>query len=109
MNLFDYLKMRKPEKEPLKDIREAYRRVFSTHDGKMVLTHLLSQLHFFDEVVDSHEIALSNFSRRLLYFLGVWDSKNLNDQSLIEAFLRIPEKDEEGNMVDRSIQGESLI
>ena len=108
MNLFDFFSMKREQPDPIREIRESYRRVFSTRDGKAVLTHILSELHFFDEVVDPQEISLNNFARRLLFFIGVWDHKNLEDQSLIEAFLRIPLKNEEGNPVT-SAQGQSMI
>ncbi len=106
MNLFDFFSLKREQPDPIKEIRESYRRVFAGQEGKAVLTHLLSELHFFDEVVDPGEIALSNFARRVLFFLGVWDHKNLNDQSLIEAFLKIPIKDEVGNPVH---EGQSMI
>ena len=110
MNLIDFIKSRKDQPDPIKEVRESYRMVFSSYHGKAVLTHLLSELHFFDEVVEGNEVVLANFARRLLFFLGVWDSKNLEDQSLIEAFLRIPLKDYEGNPIDRPEgKGESMI
>ena len=96
MNLFDFFSMKREQPDPIDNIRKSYRRVFSSYEGQEVLTHILSELHFFDEIVDGNEVVLANFARRLLYFLGVWDHKNLNDQSLIEAFLKIPLKDEQG-------------
>jgi len=110
MNLFDFIRIRREQPDPIKEIREHYRMVFSSYHGKAVLTHLLSELHFFDEVVEGNEVVLANFARRLLFFLGVWDSKNLEDQSLISAFLRIPLKDENGNAIDRpESKGDSMI
>ncbi len=106
MNLFDFFALKREDPDPIKEIRESYRTVFSGQEGKAVLTHLLSELHFFDEVVEGQELHLANFARRLLYFLGVWDHKNLNDQSLIEAFLKIPMKDEQGKPVR---EGQSMI
>jgi hypothetical protein len=110
MNLFDFIKIHRDQPvDPIKEIRESYRRVFMNRDGQAVLTHILSELHFFDEVVEGNEVVLANFARRLLYFIGVWDSKNLEDQSLIQSFLRIPLKDEAGNPVERLGQGLDMI
>lgn len=108
MNIFDFIKLNREQPDPIKEIRESYRRVFSGYEGKAVLTHILSELHFFDEIIEGNEIVLANFARRLLYFLGVWDHKNLEDQSLIEAFLKIPLKNETGNPIDID-QGQSMI
>jgi len=72
---------------------EAYRRVFSTPEGRRVLGHMLVELHFFDEIIESpEEIALSNYARRLLRNTGIW--KGINIPGIIDAFFELREKEQ---------------
>lgn len=110
MNILEWLKAKREQPDAerrLSEIRDSYRRVFSGQAGREVLTHLLSELHFFDEVVTKEELALSNFARRLLYYVGPWDHRNLEDTSLVAALLSIPMKDDVGSL--RSDKGVNMI
>ena len=71
-----------------KEIQQKYRNVFSSPEGKEVLTHLLSLLHFFDEMVVEDDIVLRNFAYKLLGILGIWQS--MNASRIVETFLRMP-------------------
>jgi hypothetical protein len=108
MSIFDLFLDKAPD-DRMKNVRQAYRRVFLSRDGRVVLTHMLSELHFFDEVVGDQEIALSNYGRRILYNLGALDPKNLADQSMVDALLAIPLKDTGGVSVRRNQEGRDMI
>jgi hypothetical protein len=71
----------------MRETQEAYRRVFSSADGRKVLTHMLTELHFFDEVVTDSELALSNYARRILYYLGVISAQSLERGTLIDSMM----------------------
>ena len=71
----------------MRETTEAYRRVFSSVDGRKVLTHMLTELHFFDEVLTDKELALSNYARRILYYLGVINADTLEHGILVDALL----------------------
>ncbi len=48
-------------------INAAYRRLYSSADGQVVLTHQLKELGFFDELVENTEsLILQNYARKLL-------------------------------------------
>ena len=52
-------------------VKQDYRATFDTDVGRRVLAHMLTELHFFDEVTSEEETALSNYAHRILYHLGV--------------------------------------
>jgi len=62
-----------------KEIAELYRAVFGSDRGRQVLTHMLAELHFFDEAVGVEETVLSNYARHLLSILGVWRAVNAEE------------------------------
>ncbi len=48
-------------------INAAYRRLYSTPDGQVVLVDQLKELGFFDELVENIEnLTLQNYARKLL-------------------------------------------
>ncbi len=48
-------------------INAAYRRLYSTPDGQVVLVDQLKELGFFDELVENTEnLTLQNYARKLL-------------------------------------------
>lgn len=70
---------------------EEYRSVFTSRTGRKVLTHMLAELHFFDEIqLTDEEIILSNYAKRLLNRIGIW--KGLNVGEIVNAFLDIKKK-----------------
>ena len=73
---------------------ELYRKVFSTDEGKRVLSDILSVLGFFSMVEKSTEEALlQNISRLLLYKCGIWQNANARDvvSSLMDLEPRVPD------------------
>ena len=56
-----------------------YRSTFDTDVGRRVLTHMLTELHFFDEVVSEEEVTLSNYARRILNHLGILRGERIPD------------------------------
>jgi len=65
------------EEDTLDDIREEYRRTFDTDSGRRVLTHMLTELHFFDEKSSEEEVHLSNYAVRILFYLGIVVGENI--------------------------------
>jgi len=67
---------------------EMYRATFDSGVGRNVLAHMLTELHFFDEIISSEEErALANYARKLLNRMGIWKAANVKE--IITAFLRI--------------------
>lgn len=71
-----------------KEIQQKYRNLFSTPEGKEVLAHMLTLLHFFDEMVRDEDIVLRNFANKILAILGVWQA--MNAKRIVDTFLRMP-------------------
>ena len=46
---------------------------FSTMVGKRVLGKILTDLHFFSRCENEEDVALSNYAKQLLSYLGEWD------------------------------------
>ena len=70
-------------------IRWAYKAIFSSPQGKLVLKHMLVELGFFDtDVRDERDMGRQDYSRRLLWILGVTDEVNI--QGVIDSFLKLP-------------------
>ena len=58
------------EKEILerdKKMTECFRRVFSTHDGKIVLWQILEDLKFFSECVTESDEARNNYAKFMIF------------------------------------------
>ena len=69
------------------DIKEAYKRVFKSHEGKLVLAHMLKDLYFFDEIIDNdEELFRANYARKLLSRIGVWEK--LHPRDFIDALYK---------------------
>lgn len=61
------------------NIQLAYRNVFlATQDGRNVLTHMLTVLHYFDTLDPDNpeEIALHNYAKVLLKTLGIFEAED---------------------------------
>jgi len=99
MQLRICLKMFKwTDKKSEQSIREEYRRTFNSGAGRKVLAHMLTELHFFDEILDNEEErVLANYARKLLNRLGIWNDLNIDE--LIGAFMQIAPKEEQGQSI----------
>ena len=64
---------------PPDTVKLDYRSTFDTDVGRRVLTHMLTELHFFDEAVSEEEITLSNYARRILSHLGILRGNRIPD------------------------------
>ena len=72
-----------------------YRKTFGTPEGQVVLAHMLTELNFFDEIIENpEEIALSNYARRLLMHCRIWNELNVSD--LVKKFFDIAPKFQDG-------------
>ena len=81
---------------PEKKQQELYRRVFSSVDGRMVLTDMLINLCFFDEVEDEEKISkeeqsyLRNYASKILRNCGILKSSNA--ELMVSALMKMPLK-----------------
>lgn len=80
------MKTKMPVDTP-KDVLEFYPRVFGTYEGRWVLVHMLKDLFFFDEIIDSdEELFRANYARKLLSRIGIWEK--LDPRDFIEALFK---------------------
>ena len=85
------------------EMRHKYRAVFDNQMGREVLNHMLFELHFFnDELQHPYEIALHNYAKRLLWYIGIWDTEYVANPNMINKLMELPlipegKKDAEGN------------
>jgi hypothetical protein len=71
-----------------------YRLVFNTPLGRRVLTHILTELHFFDGILaNPEEIALRNYGIVLLNRAGVWNAENVEE--IVSSLMNISPKRKE--------------
>ena len=76
---------------------ELYRRVLSSVDGRMVLTDILIDLCFFDEIEDNEKVSfeerayLRNAATKILRKCGIINSANVGQ--ITEALFKMPRKD----------------
>ena len=75
-----------------REIRQAYRRVFGTKEGMVVLGHLLTDLHFFDTTENEKEQVLSNYARVILKRIGILNEQTIEE--LVASFMKIHPKDD---------------
>ncbi len=70
-----------------KDVLTFYPEVFSGYKGRWVLVHILKDLYFFDEIIDSNEeLFRANYARKLLDRIGIW--KNMDPKDFIDALFK---------------------
>lgn len=55
-----------PEDKQILELRRMYWNVFSTEEGKIVLTSILEDLHFFSPCRTDEENALNNYAKHLV-------------------------------------------
>ena len=81
---------------PSLEMAMTYRRVFGSPDGRLVLKDLLGDLYHFSQTTNPEEVALRNFSMRLLDKIGAFtfDSpETANDEleiALVDNYLTKP-------------------
>ena len=66
------------------DIKPAMQRIFTSHDGRLLLRYLLYDWHFFSLCTTPEEIAMRNYAAKFLNELG-----NVFDVE-ISAEIKIP-------------------
>ena len=74
-----------------KEVRTAYRNLFSTSHGQKVLAHMLVKLNWFSTAPTEEAIVLQNFAKWLLKTIGVFEPDNV--ESIVRLFFQIPLKD----------------
>lgn len=67
-----WFKNRKPE-EQIHEIERAFKSVFSSEDGKIVLAVMLEEMAFFRATKDEEDVTLKNYAVRLLEKIGIKD------------------------------------
>ncbi len=84
-------------KEPLTPQQEltlTYRRVFDSYEGRLVLRDILAELYHFTQTTNPEEVALRNYSMRLLDKIGGFPADKAADDelesALVEAYLTKP-------------------
>jgi len=80
------------------EMKTFYRKLFGTPHGRIVLEDMLADLHYFDIYLDKDNeeaIALNNYSKVLLYKIGVLD--NDADKILNKLLELEPKYEEEKN------------
>jgi len=65
-----------------------YRTCFSGENGKLVLSHILADLGFFDEAKTPEDMVKRNCAIRLLKNLGIFDISNV--KSFVNKLFEIP-------------------
>ena len=84
-------------KEPLTPTQETaltYRRVFGSAEGRLVLRDILGDLYHFTQTTNPEEVALRNYSMRLLDKIGAFPANQAADDelegALVNAYLTKP-------------------
>jgi len=83
-------------------LAEAYFQTFAGPYGQIVLTHLMAELHVFDEVLNEDEVTLSNFGKRLLGFIGVINEDNMKD--IVKFYISLARRKVEAELQNQNIQ-----
>lgn len=77
-----------PEEEQERIIQQAFNRIASTDDGKLVFAVMFEQLYFFRPTMDLEQQALNNYAKKLFEFFGEHGKKRV-----MEALLKGDVKD----------------
>ena len=85
----------RPGTQADKEVRLAYSSVFSGDLNRKVLTRILVELHFFNELKTEEEVALHNYAVRLLNQCGVLTAENV--PAIVNAIMNISQKPGEKN------------
>jgi len=79
------------KKEDEDRLQQDYYLTFSSPHGKRVLSHMLSELHFFDELQDDgEEIVLASYARRVLGHIGIFRAENI--EGIVSQIIKYGEK-----------------
>ena len=72
--------------------RIEYRMTFKEGSGRLVLADLLMEAGFFDDDLKTpEEIAVENFVKKILHKMGVYDKKDLGQQSrFVDKLMELP-------------------
>lgn len=76
------------EDKESKQIRDDYRRVFSSRDGQRVLMYMLKDLGWFDQIKDERGMALQNYARHLLEQMGMLHEYSAGE--LVKKLFELP-------------------
>lgn len=91
-----------------KEVRDTYRAVFSSREGREALAYILVDLGFFDDAIDRETgealsgealvryMALQGFARRLLEQIGAWHEFNVD--RIVDTVMNVPVWDAENSM-----------
>ena len=86
----DLLKLfKKPDLDEEKRRVQDFRAVFGSEAGRRVLSFMLADMHFFDEILSTEEErVLQNYARRLLAYCGAWRGQNV--PRIVDALMGLP-------------------
>ena len=74
--------------------RDIYRKVFGSHEGRLVLMDMLNDLDFFEMEVESEtKLVLQNYAKVILEKMGIW--REHNAKRIADALLNMPYMEEE--------------
>lgn len=92
--------VRENEQDLYREVQELYRKVFESYEGRMVLTHMLTELGYFSLADNETEVVLQNYAKKLLQNCGILTRMNVYDLDLINAMMAIPleKKKTEGSL-----------
>lgn len=63
-------------------VKNKYRQVFNTPNGRIVFNHMLKELSFYTETGgDSQKVALNDYAKRLMAYVGIFDPKNFESET----------------------------
>lgn len=75
------------------DNRDIARKVYNTPEGRALLTDILNDLKFFDNLETEADMALHNEALALLNKVGVWQEHNIT--RIVNALMNMPYMKEE--------------
>lgn len=74
-----------PEDEQNEQLKRIFREVFSTENGRIVLTVLLEDMYYFKPCNDDEARALNNYAKALIsQRLGINDNKKIIDRIIAD-------------------------
>lgn len=82
------------EDKESKQLREDFRRVFSSEDGQRVLMYILTDLGWFDEAKDERAQVLQNYGKHLLEIMGILHE--FNAREFVKKMFELPVYDPGG-------------
>lgn len=93
-NIVDFFKTDNTSKKEQDEIKALYRELFNSRLGREVLAHMLVELGYFNEVVESpEERAHFNYARHLLKIMGIIQPRNV--VKMVDSLMMIPFAEED--------------